>query len=278
MSSFALVDARTRDYLLRIDSQRSQTLTRTDLDAGSHPYTSKHQGKVRDVYVTDSFIVMIATDRQSAFDRQLASIPFKGQVLNLTSKWWFEKTQHIVPNHALAFPHPNVTIGKKCIVFPVEFVMRGYLTGSTSTSIWTNYQKGVRRYCGHDLPDGMVKNQKLWKNLLTPTTKDDTHDELISAEEIVSTGRMSQGDWERCAKYAEELFAFSQSVAADKGLILVDTKYEFGKDLDGKIVLVDEIQTPDSSRFWLADTYLARFNEGKVKVCYSPFESLMIFI
>lgn len=261
MSSYALVDARTREYLPRIDSQRTKTLISSDIDIA---HTSKHRGKVRDVYTTDKFIVMVATDRQSAFDRQLASIPFKGQVLNQTSKWWFDKTSHIVPNHALAFPHPNVTIGKKCEVFPVEFVMRGYLTGSTSTSIWTNYQRGVRRYCGHTLPDGMVKNQRLWQNLLTPTTKDDSHDELISAEEIIATGRMQQRDWEQCAKYAEELFAFSQTVAAEKGLILVDTKYEFGKDGSGNIVLVDEIQTPDSSRFWLADTYELRFNAGEV--------------
>jgi phosphoribosylaminoimidazole-succinocarboxamide synthase len=188
MSILEQVDVRTKGYETLIDNQRSYTIRATNVDATLLPFTSKHNGKVRDVYRTDDYIVMIATDRQSAFDRQLASVPFKGQVLNLTSKWWFEKTAHIVPNHTLAYPHPNVTIGKKCTVFPIEFVMRGYLTGSTSTSIWTNYAKGVRQYCGHLLPDNMVKNQKLDKSLLTPTTKDDLHDELISAEEIVSSG------------------------------------------------------------------------------------------
>lgn len=260
------VEKRTQGYLSAIDAQRERTVKATNVDQAVLPFTYKHNGKVRDVYRSDKFIVMIATDRQSAFDRQLASVPFKGQVLNLTSKWWFEQTQHIVPNHTLAYPHPNITIGKKCTVFPIEFVMRGYLTGSTSTSIWTNYSKGMRQYCGHTLPDGLVKNQKLAANLLTPTTKDDLHDELISAEEILSSGRMSQEDWERCAHYATELFNFSQLKAAEKGLILVDTKYEFGKDEQGTIILIDEIQTPDSSRFWLQGTYAARMAEGKVSL------------
>jgi phosphoribosylaminoimidazole-succinocarboxamide synthase len=204
---------------------------------------------------------MVATDRQSAFDRSLCAVPFKGQVLNLTSLWWFQETAHLVPNHVISCPHPNVTIGKKCTVFPVEFVMRGFLTGSTSTSIWTNYNRGVRNYCGHILPEGMVKNQKLDVPLLTPTTKDE-HDELISAEEIVSSGRMSPEDWEVCKEYSTRLFHFSQQRALEKGLILVDTKYEFGKDSEGSIILIDEIQTPDSSRFWLETTYLDRLNAG----------------
>lgn len=267
----AEVEARTRGYAAAIDAQRPLTVRTTNIDPAVLPYNHKHNGKVRDVYRTDALVVMVATDRQSAFDRQLASVPFKGQVLNLTSKWWFEKTAHIAPNHTIAYPHPNVTVGKKCAVFPVEFVMRGYMTGSTSTSIWTNYAKGVRQYCGHLLPEGLMKNAKLERNLLTPTTKDDAHDELISAEEVVSSGRMSRGDWEVCARYSEELFAFSQRVVAEKGLILVDTKYEFGKDEGGKIVLVDEIQTPDSSRFWLADSYDLRMKEGKVSGAPNAF-------
>jgi phosphoribosylaminoimidazole-succinocarboxamide synthase len=165
----------------------------------------------------------------------------------------------------LGSPHPNITIGKKCTVFPVEFVMRGYITGSTSTSMWTNYAKGVRNYCGHMLLDGLIKNQKLDAIKLTPTTKDDVHDELISAGEVVSSGRMSQQDWDVCASYAHKLFAFGQEKSLEKGLILVDTKYEFGKDDEGNIFLIDEIQTPDSSRYWIADTYEARMAAGEVR-------------
>jgi len=261
MASAALEEAqrRTEGYVSGGQigaSAAASTVMETDLAPAG--LEAKHVGKVRDVYVCGDCIVMVATDRQSAFDRQLASVPFKGQVLNQTSLWWFGQTAHIVPNHVISSPHANITVGKKCSVFPVEFVMRGYITGSTSTSIWTNYKAGVRQYCGHTLPEGLVKNQKLPANLLTPTTKDDTHDELISAEEIVSTGRMSQEDWDTCAAYAHAVFAFSQQVALGKGLILVDTKYEFGKTADGQILLVDEVQTPDSSRYWLADSYAAR--------------------
>ena len=137
-------------------------------------------GKVRDRFECNDKVVLITTDRMSGFDRQLCTVPFKGQVLNLTSAWWFKQTEHIVPNHVLAIPDANVTIGRKCTPFPIEFVMRGYITGSTSTSLWTNYQNGVRKYCGIDLPEGLKKNQKLWENLITPTTKSDEHDELIA--------------------------------------------------------------------------------------------------
>lgn len=265
----------TNTYLPRIDSHRPHALNETHLDAyttaesKSLPVGEKYRGKVRDVYTAmtpndnEDCLVVISTDRQSAFDRNLANIPYKGQVLNLTSTWWFEKTKELVPNHLLNVPHPNVTVGKKCTVFPVEFIMRGYVTGSTSTSLWTNYNKGVRHYCGHDLPDGLVKNQKLESNLLTPTTKDTVHDELISAEEIVSSGRMSQEDWDTCAAYSMNLFDFGQRIAAERGLILVDTKYEFGKDASGNIVVIDEIHTPDSSRYWIAGSYEDRMKEGK---------------
>ncbi|KAM3567661.1 hypothetical protein VYU27_010199, partial [Nannochloropsis oceanica] len=151
---------KTEAYLPRIDSQRAHTVGSTDLE-GAFPYEKKYVGKVRDVYTTTDSLVLISTDRQSAFDRNLASIPFKGQVLNLTSQWWFEQSKDLVPNHILAVPHPNACVGKKCTVFPVEFVMRGYITGSTDTSLWTNYKRGVRQYCGHALPDGLKKNQKL---------------------------------------------------------------------------------------------------------------------
>lgn len=257
----AAADKRTREYESIIDGVRraNQMVTETSLKVETE---AKHVGKVRDLYVCPSYVIMVATDRQSAFDRQLTAVPFKGQVLNLTSLWWFEQTKHLVPNHVLASPHPNVTIGRRCTVFQVEFVMRGYITGSTSTSMWTNYQKGVRNYCGHVLPEGLVKNQKLDCNKLTPTTKDSVHDELISAEEVVKSGRMTQAEWDTCAAYSHALFNFGQEKALERGLILVDTKYEFGKDAEGNIYLIDEIQTPDSSRYWVAESYETRFASG----------------
>eukprot|EP00968_Pinguiococcus_pyrenoidosus_P009911 scaffold770_cov255-Pinguiococcus_pyrenoidosus.AAC.64 len=235
----------------------------TDLPEAALKCDGKYVGKVRDVYRCEDVVVMVSTDRQSAFDRQLTRVPFKGQVLTGTSQWWFEQTTDIVPNDCVGFPHPNAKVGMKCTVFPVEFVMRGYITGSTNTSMWTHYNKGVRNYCGHALPDGLVKNQKLAANLLTPTTKDDVHDELISAEEVVSSGRMTQAQWDYCAQAAHRLFEFGQEVAAARGLILVDTKYEFGLDEAGTIRLIDEIHTPDSSRYWIADTYEERMAAGK---------------
>jgi phosphoribosylaminoimidazole-succinocarboxamide synthase len=252
-----------------IDNCREKQLymTKTSIPTEIFPSFQKyHCGKVRDSYICEDLVVIITTDRQSAFDRQLAAIPYKGQVLNLISNWWFDQTKALVPNHKLLCPHPNVTIAKRCTVFPVEFVMRGYMTGSTNTSMWTNYSKGVRLYCGHKLPEGMTKNQKLERNLLTPTTKDDSHDELISAEEIVSTGRMTQSEWDTCAQYAHTLFNYGQIKALERGLILVDTKYEFGKDVEGNILLIDEIHTPDSSRYWISESYLNRFSEGLVRL------------
>jgi phosphoribosylaminoimidazole-succinocarboxamide synthase len=222
-------------------------------------FGKKYQGKVRDTYDLGDKLLLITTDRQSAFDRVLAAVPYKGQVLNLTSAWWFEKTEHIIPNHVLTIPDPNVTIAKKCTVFPVEFVVRGYITGTTSTSLWTQYNKGVRHYCGHDLPEGLRKNQRLEQPLLTPTTKDALHDRPISPEEIIAEGLMTQADWEIASKAAMALFQFGMETAAKHGLILVDTKYEMGKDADGNIILVDEIHTPDSSRYWLAKSYVERF-------------------
>lgn len=221
------------------------------------------KGKVRDTYDLGDRLVLITTDRQSAFDRILAAVPFKGQVLNQVSAFWFEQTSHIVKNHVIDIPDPNVTIGKKCQVFPIEFVMRGYLTGSTDTSAWTQYAKGVRNVCGNILPDGMTKNQKFDKPILTPTTKAEDHDESISAAEIVSRGIINQKTWERLAEIVTELFNYGSKVAAQNGLILVDTKYELGYDEGGEIYLIDEIHTPDSSRYWLKDSYAGRIVEKK---------------
>ena len=217
------------------------------------------KGKVRDSYDLGDRLMLITTDRQSAFDRVLANIPFKGQVLNQVSAFWFEKTRHIVKNHVLSIPDPNVTIATKCNVFPIEFVVRGYLTGSTDTSAWTLYEKGIRNICGNELPSGMIKNQKFNKPILTPTTKSDAHDESISAEEIISRGIIDESTWKKLESIAFNLFNFGQEVAARNGLILVDTKYELGTDEFGEIVLIDEIHTPDSSRYWIEATYKERF-------------------
>ncbi len=248
----------TEHYKARIKSEINNTLTETNLQAGD-----KRTGKVRDQYDLGDKIALITTDRQSAFDRVLASIPFKGQVLNLTSAWWFEQTKHIIDNQVIDIPDPNVTLAKKCKVFPIEFVVRGYITGSTSTSLWTVYNNGSRDYCGNALEEGLVKNQKLDANMLTPTTKEVDHDRPISPEDIVKEGWMNQEDWDYCSGKALELFSFGQEKAAANGMILVDTKYEMGRDSDGNIVLIDEIHTPDSSRYWIADTYDERMNAGK---------------
>ena len=216
-------------------------------------------GKVRDAYDLGGELLLITTDRQSAFDRVLAAIPFKGAVLNLVSEFWFERTAAIVPNHVLDVPDPNVTVARKCKVYPIEFVMRGYLTGSTSTSAWVNYEKGVRQFCGNTLPEGMRKNQAFAAPILTPTTKSDEHDEQISAEQIIERGIISEDRWRKLSATAFALFADGQKVAAEHGLILVDTKYEFGYTEDEDVVLIDEIHTPDSSRYWKRDSYEERF-------------------
>ncbi len=248
----------TQHYKERIKKEVKNTLTETTFPKGA-----KKTGKVRDQYELEDKIALITTDRQSAFDRVLASIPFKGQVLNLTSAWWFEKTKNIIPNHVIDIPDPNVTLAKKCDVFPIEFVVRGYITGSTSTSLWTVYNNGDREYCGNHLPEGLKKNQKLKENMLTPTTKEEHHDRPISPEEIVKEGWMTQEDWDYCSKKAMELFSFGQKTALENGMILVDTKYEMGKDSNGRIVLIDEIHTPDSSRYWIAESYKNRIKNHK---------------
>ncbi len=242
----------------RIRDELNNCLTETTFTIG-------HQvaGKVRDFYELDDRVVLISTDRQSAFDRILAAIPFKGQVLNITSAWWFEQTRHIIQNHVLSVPDPNVTVAKKCSVFPIEFVVRGYITGTTNTSLWTVYDQGSRSYCGINLPEGLKKNQRLDDPLVTPTTKEKAHDRPISPEEIIKEGWMSEKDWQITRNAALELFRFGQDKSLENGLILVDTKYEFGRDKDGNILLIDEIHTPDSSRYWIADSYQTSFNKGQ---------------
>ncbi|XP_010277651.2 PREDICTED: phosphoribosylaminoimidazole-succinocarboxamide synthase, chloroplastic [Nelumbo nucifera] len=253
---------RRDDALGSIRSSLSNCLTETNLLQTVPGLKSKTIGKVRDIYDGGDYLVLVTTDRQSAFDRILASIPFKGQVLNETSLWWFEKTRHITPNAVVSAPDKNVTIAKKCSVFPVEFVVRGFVTGSTDTSLWTVYKKGVRNYCGNILPDGLVKNQKLLANILTPTTKAEDHDVPVTPTEIIERGLMTQAEYDEASRKALSLFEYGQRVALEHGLILVDTKYEFGKGSDGTILLIDEVHTPDSSRYWISHSYEERFQNG----------------
>lgn len=255
---------KSQDYMGKIentfDSNTQVIGDNVKFDGDNAPI--KIAGKVRDIYDLGDKLALITTDRQSGFDRQLAKVPYKGQVLNLTSAYWFNQTKDIIPNHLETVPHPNVSIVKKCKPFPIEFVVRSYMTGSTSTSIWKNYQNGLRVYCGHNLPEGMKKNEKLSENLLTPTTKEENHDRPISAEDIIKENWMTQKDFDVCAKAAMAVFTRGQTIAAKRGLILVDTKYEFGKDDDDNILLIDEVHTPDSSRYWLAESYNERVTQG----------------
>ncbi len=237
------------------------TLDATDFPELGH----KYEGKVRDNYSKDGRRTLIVTDRISAFDRVLGTLPFKGQVLNQLAAWWFAQTSSIAPNHVLDVPDPNVTVAVECEPLPVEMVMRAYLTGVTSTSIWTHYERGERVFCGHRLPDGLRKHQRLDTPILTPSTKaaKGDHDVSASREEILRTGLLSSRDFDAAAELAHALFEFGQKVCAERGLILVDTKYEFGKTADGRVVVIDEIHTPDSSRFWFADSYEERFAAGE---------------
>ncbi len=247
-----------KKYYQEINENLTNTIQDTNIGA-----PNKKVGKVRDAYFLNDKVVMISTDRQSAFDRVLAAIPYKGAVLNSVSAWWFKKTEHLFPNHLISTPDPNVSIVEKCTVFPVEFVVRGYITGTTDTSLWTVYNNGDREYCGNLLPEGLKKNDKLDKPMLTPTTKDKVHDRPVSREEIIDLGLMSAEDYDLAAKMSLDLFAFGQETAKKNGLILVDTKYEIGTDSKGNIKFVDEIHTPDSSRFWISSSYKERINSGQ---------------
>ena len=227
-------------------------------------------GKVRDCYdlpatATDpARRILISSDRISAFDQILAAIPFKGQVLTQMARFWFDRTADICPNHVLSYPDPNVVIGRHLTILPVEIVVRGYLAGTTSTSILTRYRQGQRAMYGHVLPEGLRDNQALAAPIITPTTKafDGGHDEPLTAQAILAQGLVSAAQWDEVSARALALFARGQQMAAARGLILVDTKYEFGLDASGAIVLADEIHTPDSSRFWRADGYQAAFAAG----------------
>lgn len=225
-----------------------------------------YRGKVRENYdLPDGRRVIIATDRLSAFDIILTAIPFKGQVLTQIARYWFEATKDLCPNHVLEYPDPNVVVAKRLTIMPVEIVVRDYLAGTTGTSLWTMYKKGRREMYGHVFPDGLRENQKLPETIITPTTKafDAGHDEELTAAQIVERGLLTQAQWDEVTAKALALFARGREIAAARGLILVDTKYEFGFDEAGNIILADEIHTPDSSRYWFAASYPERYEAGQ---------------
>ncbi len=231
---------------------QAQPLKSVDLDG----WGEKQSGKVRDIYSINGKRVLITTDRVSAFDRVVGAIPFKGQVLNQLSAWWFEQVRDVVGNHVIEIPDPNVTIAHEAETLPVEVIVRGYITGVTSTSLWTLYSKGDRHPYGIPLPDGLQKNDALPTPIITPTTKatGGAHDERLTRDEIVERGLVDKSLWEQVETAALAIFARGQEVARRAGLILVDTKYEFGM-VNGRLVLIDEVHTPDSSRFWTLESY-----------------------
>lgn len=248
-----------------LDALRPHLATILD-DATIAELPNHYRGKVRDNYdLPDGRRILIASDRLSAFDRHLTCIPFKGQVLTQVARFWFEATADLCPNHVLEYPDPNVVVARRLTILPVEIVVRDYLTGTTSTSVWSMYKAGRREMYGHRFPDGLREHQKLPATIITPTTKagHGDHDEPVTADEILARGLLTAAQWERVSATALALFARGREVAAAHGLILVDTKYEFGVDETGAIVLADEIHTPDSSRYWFADTYESRLQAGQ---------------
>lgn len=220
-----------------------------------------HSGKIRNIYkMGERFLFMRLTDRVSSFDKHIGTIPGKGKLLNMMSAFWFYKTKHIIDNHLIT-SHDNVAVVHKCTPFLIEVIVRGYITGNTSTSLWTHYNNGSREYCGIKFSDGLKKNQKLDKPVITPTTKGDTYIS-ISKENIINEGYMTETECEYIFDKSLELFKFGQKIADDAGLILVDTKYEFGKDINGKIILIDELHTCDNSRYWIKSSYETRMSIG----------------
>ncbi len=242
----------------RIRAELNNTLENTDF-AG---ISKMSRGKVRDWLKVNDTRVLVATDRISAFDCVLGTIPFKGQVLNQLAAFWFDMTKNIVPNHVIDVPDPNVMIVKECEQLPLEFIVRGYITGVTKTSAWYNYEKGVRDFCGNKLPEGLVKNQKFDKPILTPTTKHEKHDRPISRSEAIAEGLIDGKTFDEAGNLCFKLYDSAVKHADSRGLIFVDTKYEIGQ-LNGKLVVSDEVNTPDSSRYWFKDTYKQLFTAGQ---------------
>jgi phosphoribosylaminoimidazole-succinocarboxamide synthase len=249
----------TDPRLLR--DQCGRTLERTNFTG----LGTRIEGKVRDMYVGGERRFIVVTDRVSCFDVVVGTLPFKGQVLNQIAAFWFEHTRGIAPNHLLEVPDPNVSLVRECRPLPVEFVVRGYLTGSTQTSIWKAYERGDRIYCGHRLPEGLRQHERLPRPLLTPTTKAGrgAHDELTSREALLASGVIRAEHYDGAGALALALFAEGQRWAGSRGLILADTKYEIGLDREGRLTLIDEIHTPDSSRYWYRDSYERALREGR---------------
>lgn len=244
-----------------ISSLFSQAFRTSDL-----PLPGKQSGKVRDIYpLSKGQRLLVTTDRLSAFDRVLGALPFKGQVLNQLAAWWFEKTADLIPNHLLGMPDPNAQIAITVEPFPVEVIVRGYITGVTSTALWHRYSLGEREIYGYHFPDGLQKNQALPTPIITPTTKGGPtgHDERLTCTEVVEKGYLDASTWKQVQAASLEIFRRGQEVAQHGGLILVDTKYEFGRAPDGRVLLIDEVHTPDSSRFWKSASYDSRLGAGE---------------
>jgi phosphoribosylaminoimidazole-succinocarboxamide synthase len=246
--------------LTLLRDQCEKTLKRTDFPA----LGTREEGKVRDSYIRDKQRFIVVTDRVSCFDVVVSTLPFKGQLLNQLAAFWFEKTADIARNHLVSVPDPNVSVVLECRPLPVEFVQRAYLTGSSPTSIWTAYESGERRYCGHSLPNGLHKHEPLPEPLLTPTTKAPrgSHDELISREELIAQGAIGADLYDQAAALTAKLFEAGRRWAETRGLILADTKYEIGLDEQDRLVVIDEIHTPDSSRYWYRDGYERALSQG----------------
>ena len=246
-----------------ISEEKLKQQLKYNLDKTNFKIGKKYKGKVRDNYSFDGKRLIITTDRISAFDRVLCTLPFKGQVLNQTAAFWFEKTKNIVQNHLLEVPDPNALLARECKLIPVEMVVRGYLTGITTTSAWYNYSRGVRNFCGNILPEGMRKDEKFKKPIITPSTKAEKglHDESVSAEEVIKRKLVDEKLYRKMEKAALELYNFGNKFVNKNNLILVDTKYEFGIDKNKNLTLIDEMHTPDSSRFWIKDTYDELFSK-----------------
>lgn len=246
--------------LSSIPSLQPQVFDQTDL-----PLPGKQIGKVRDSYrLDDSRRLLITTDRLSAFDRVLGTLPYKGQVLNQLAAWWFQQSSDIIPNHLLAVPDPNALVAVNAEPFSIEVIVRGYITGVTSTSLWQRYSLGERSIYGYTFPEGLQKNQALAQPIITPTTKGGPtgHDERLTCAEVTSKGYLDANTWDQIQAAAVAVFQRGQQVAQRAGLILVDTKYEFGRAPDGCVLLIDEVHTPDSSRFWKAESYEQRIGAG----------------
>ncbi len=247
--------------MLDVTVSRSIPLALKKIDI-AWPYTHT-SGKVRESFaLPDKRRLLLTTDRLSAFDRILTAVPFKGQVLNQLSAFWFEQTADLIPNHVLDAPDPNVLLATECEPFPIEVIVRGYISGVTKTALWYRYSLGERSIYGYDFPDGLQKNDALPTPIITPTTKGET-DERITCAEVVERGLLDAETWEQLQAAALAIFARGQEIARKGGLILVDTKYEFGRAPDGRVMLIDEVHTPDSSRFWVAETYEARLAAGE---------------